>query len=501
MKRNDAGVNRCWLRFALTASIAAAWWPAAALADEREAEIADGRQLFERQFESTEPVPGRGDGLGPVFNHVSCVSCHQQGGIGGSGPVDVNAAMLSVDLTRLDTQANHSRLMKLLQAIHPGFVTDAGDISTSVILHRFGTDPRYGSLRAGLVGAAIPFKPDADERSAVQQSLSKKPVQLAKGTRSVRLVVSQRNTTPLFGAGLIDQIPDSALHALALSQSKHPEVSGRVAPIGLEKVGRFGWRGQTEHLHDFVLGACANELGLEVPGTPQPLDPLRPEYKPAWLDLSGPECKSLTTFVAALPAPKFVPPESDDQKEVALHGEKVFSKVGCAVCHVETVGPARGVYSDLLLHDLGPALADPVLAKPTLVPSRQQLTSSENILTQPGRPTQMQTQPQYYGGVTIRSATFASDSAATTFQTVNRRTALQTDFQPLPSNLSQEWRTPPLWGLADSGPYLHDGRAATVVEAIALHGGEAEGARQRYFALSVADRMALLEFLGRLQAP
>src|SRR5206468_8304413 len=47
------------------------------------------------------------------------------------------------------------------------------------------------------------------------------------------------------------------------SDLKLGDVSGRVPPIGPDKVGRFGWRGQQEHLHDFVLGACANELGLE----------------------------------------------------------------------------------------------------------------------------------------------------------------------------------------------------------------------------------------------
>jgi CxxC motif-containing protein (DUF1111 family) len=67
--------------------------------------------------------------------------------------------------------------------------------------------------------------------------------------------------------------------------------------------------------------------------------------------------------------------------------------------------------------------------------------------------------------------------------------------------LDREWRTPPLWGVADSAPYLHDGRAGTLVEAIALHGGEAEQVSRRFVALPAADRMAMVEFLSCLKAP
>jgi hypothetical protein len=74
-------------------------------------------------------------------------------------------------------------------------------------------------------------------------------------------------------------------------------------------------------------------------------------------------------------------------------------------------------------------------------------------------------------------------------------------FGPAPTNLAQEWRTPPLWGVADSAPYLHDGRAATLLEAIVLHGGEAKPCTERFLALPAGDRMAILEFLGCLKAP
>jgi CxxC motif-containing protein (DUF1111 family) len=64
----------------------------------------------------------------------------------------------------------------------------------------------------------------------------------------------------------------------------------------------------------------------------------------------------------------------------------------------------------------------------------------------------------------------------------------------------QEWRTPPLWGLRDSAPYLHDGRAATIEQAIALHGGEGENSARRYFRLKPAERLQLTLFLSSLTA-
>jgi hypothetical protein len=63
-----------------------------------------------------------------------------------------------------------------------------------------------------------------------------------------------------------------------------------------------------------------------------------------------------------------------------------------------------------------------------------------------------------------------------------------------------EWRTAPLWGVADSAPYLHDGRASTIDDAIRLHGGEAEKTTTRYTRLAPGDRKALLTFLSSLTA-
>jgi CxxC motif-containing protein (DUF1111 family) len=121
------------------------------------------------------------------------------------------------------------------------------------------------------------------------------------------------------------------------------------------------------------------------------------------------------------------------------------------------VARVNGIYSDLLLHDMGPKLSDPAPAV---------------------SPTQRFSFGSGYGGGSISIASTANVS-----------------------ELQREWRTPPLWGVRDSGPYLHDGRAATLEEAIAWHGGEAEVSAQKFSELLATDRAYLIAFLNTLVAP
>ena len=66
---------------------------------------------------------------------------------------------------------------------------------------------------------------------------------------------------------------------------------------------------------------------------------------------------------------------------------------------------------------------------------------------------------------------------------------------------SQEWRTPPLWGFRDSGPYLHDGRAQTLEQAVAMHGGQGAASALKFFELSPKERLQVEAFLKSLVAP
>src|SRR5688500_641192 len=111
---------------------------AAAPAAELEEAVQQGRALFERQWISGELSTLGGDGLGPVFNHVSCAACHRQGGLGGSGPIDVNAVMLSVSVPKLPEAPQRREFLAALKAAHSGFVSAGGDIRPNLIVHRFG---------------------------------------------------------------------------------------------------------------------------------------------------------------------------------------------------------------------------------------------------------------------------------------------------------------------------------------------------------------------------
>jgi CxxC motif-containing protein (DUF1111 family) len=272
----------------------------------------------------------------------------------------------------------------------------------------------------------------------------------------VPLSQSQRNTPALFGAGLIEHVSDSVLFALEgrpeLSR-RFPEIQGRLMRLRDGRIGRFGWKAQTASLDEFVRGACSNELGLEVPGHHQVMMERVFDPSTLQLDLSEEQCQQMIAYVRQLPAPVVRPTGSG---AAVIRGRKVFESIGCAECHRPVLGFLRGAYTDLMLHDMGPELG----------------ASGGG-----------------YG---------ASSSSSVTPVEIARG--------PGPGSRSgeataREWRTPPLWGLRDSAPYLHDGRARTMRDAIALHGGEAEKTRERFQKLSRYDAAALVRFLATLAAP
>ena len=197
------------------------------------------------------------------------------------------------------------------------------------------------------------------------------------------------------------------------------------------RAGRFGWKASVASLHEFTLQACSSELGLEVPGFARAAPPWKSDYKAPGIDLTREQCDTLTRFVASLPRPGVRPADSTEQAGAIERGRQLFTSVGCAVCHRPKLGDVDGIYSDLLLHDMGSQLSDS-------------------------------------GSYTVLEPEIASKDKSKQPRAANER----------------EWRTPPLWGLRDSAPYLHDGRAATVADAVALHGGEGLAAARAYKRLS-----------------
>src|SRR5262245_2567750 len=267
---------------ALSVVLATGWGmvPAALAADEIEV----GRTLFEHKWVASDPLCPSGDGLGPMHNADSCIACHNLGGSGGAGSAEHNVDLLSFVPGKEDS-SNSKRLSALRSRagkVHPDFVRGAA----TIVFHKFSTEPQYERLRMEVLGFKLPGNLQSNRATVIRRNAAEKlekepPVSdLSRGT-GVPFRMSHRNTPSLFGAGLIDSIPNEILLDLARQQSvRSPQTAGRPARPSGRDVGRFGWRGQVATLHEFVVSACAIELGLENPKHPQSNDPLASKRSP-----------------------------------------------------------------------------------------------------------------------------------------------------------------------------------------------------------------------------
>ncbi len=471
----------------------------------------DGREL-------TSMLPA--DGLGPMHNAVSCAACHPGGGASG---VNHNVTQITVDprspffdqpMDRGGRGAAASSDMDFF----PGLVS-GNILSFNTVVHDLSTRPGYEFIRQRLsVGVPNGLQPEwfsPQERTV--DAIAKQPV-VAGRYGTLDYYLSQRNSPALHGMGDIEKISMNRLQAVSQSQTRSSggTISGRVA-------GKYGWRGQVNTLSDFVAGACATELGLNVAGTSQQAnDPADPHYLSLASDISTTQVAELTSYVADLPAPSKQLLSLEERKQVRL-GEQVFNSVGCADCHIADLPPARGIFSDLLLHDMGPELQDPFPAS-----AYQQISTHSDAPASlyQNRYGSGETSPYRTGSPPNRAGpppnrrrsaprVVSSLVPAGTPQAIAMDYPEQPQFPRGDANeadlnglhrfswdaLQREWKTPPLWGVADSAPYLHDGRAETLTDAIQWHGGEADESKRKFFELKEDQKELLLAFLENLNAP
>jgi CxxC motif-containing protein (DUF1111 family) len=327
------------------------------------------------------------------------------------------------------------------------------------VVHGFATSEKYRETLS-LVDPSLPAisQPKVGQIVATagprQGGANDVPLTIPTNVR-----LSQRNTPALFGVGLIDSISDRDIianerqqrvrHGMAPGDGETLQV-GRALRLANGQIGRFGWKAHTAHLSDFVQAACANELGLGNPGHDQPQSMANALYRPPGADLTQQQCDQLTAFVAALPRPVERLPVEPNEKANAVRGKHLFATIGCANCHTPNLGGVEGIYSDLLLHRMGATLEGG---------------------------------SSYYGAPVPTSPTTPTTSSEAA------------------RALPDEWRTPPLWGVADSAPYLHDGRATTLEEAIEQHGGQAAGSARQFRDLRSFEQQQVLAFLHTLRAP
>jgi CxxC motif-containing protein (DUF1111 family) len=481
--------------------------------DQDKQRLTAGKELFTREWLQGDKRSYAGDGLGPVFNARSCLACHNQGGVGGAGGKQANATLVSAFVTRDPIHRGmlvsaETRPKGILATFFPSIAQNLDSVkplkqpdraklaeihpalrtANSFPLHRFGVDKEFTNWRLDLFGDPLG---DSDLETGIFSFLNESPNvpgfphTKKVGDATVELVLSERNTPALFGVGLIDQILDRVLEEVAAEQAKAAKarpldkpsspdslmkgqaalpLAGRAARLKDGRIGRFGWKANVATLREFTLQACSNEIGLEVPGFPRAVPAWKKNYKAPGLDLSAEQCDQLIHFVAFLLPPASRPPETPQHATEIAAGKKHFGEIGCATCHRPKLGNVDGIYSDLLLHDMGQLLSDDGAYGTSI-----QGVASGDMLPLPTRsentpPEAREKLPKFGAG-------------------------------------SREWRTPPLWGLRDSAPYLHDGRANTVADAVANHGGEGLPAAEAFFALSQRERQQVELFLQSLAAP
>jgi CxxC motif-containing protein (DUF1111 family) len=259
------------------------------------------------------------------------------------------------------------------------------------------------------------------------------------------------NTPALFGLGEIDRIRSFAIRTQAFNRALrttaqefdlkfHSTPAGRVRVLTDGRIGKFGWKAQFATLKEFVAAACAGELGLSNPLKKQHVPQEYREDTDAKLDMNRSQFASLVAYVEHLPAPRREFPSDPTERSTVERGEALFAKVGCADCHTPDLDGVKGVYSDFCLHSLTDHESGGYVKQPDV--------------------------------------------------------SLPEDHPKL-----DEWKTPPLWGVADSGPYFHDGASPSLEKAIQRHGGDGRHVRQRYNELQQEERQAIIVFLRTLKAP
>lgn len=392
-------------------------------------ELGDGG--VEETFVSA-PAPVN-SGLGPIFSNVSCLSCHHNDGKGTPTAGLVNSSLL-IRLSMPGSDPHGGPLPV------PGFGGQLQDLAG------FGRQPE---AKVNISYTEIPVTLADGEIVRLRNplyTLSNPYIPMPAG-----YMMSPRMAPPFFGLGLLQNIPEATLLRFADENDADGDgISGRPNYVwdayeGKRMIGRFGLKANTATLLTQVAAAYNQDMGVTnyvFPeessfGQPQ-YDGLNDDVELADFILNG------TVFyikTLAVPARRIV------TDPVALQGENIFKQISCANCHIPTIQTGVDVtlkaisnqrihpYTDLLLHDMGPGLAD----------NRPDFLADGNEWKTPA-----------LWGIGL-------------FERTN--------------------------GIPF---YLHDGRARTIEEAILWHGGEAESSKNQFIQLSTSDRKALVKFIKSL---
>ena len=396
---------------------------------------------------------GANNGLGPRFNSNQCLSCHAQPAIGGTSPAQNPLPAIGA----LDGATNAT----------PWFIAPNGPVREARFQKSNGVAD--GNVHAIFV---ITGRSDAKGCNIAQENFlpAGNPVTGRGGNPNIIF----RIPTPVFGAGLIESIPGSAIlanmqantsekRAMGILGRANSILSGNVNLSGNDgTITRFGWKAQNKSLIMFAGEAYNVEMGISNQLFPQerdetpscnfvatPNDALN-FTTPATTATSNPavisDIEAFANFMRML-----APPAPAPDTPSIVNGRALFTKAGCAHCHTPSFTTSKmiasgssttpsaalsnqtaNLYSDLLVHHMGNGLAD---------------------------------------GITQGAAG------------------------------PDEFRTAPLWGVGQRVFFLHDGRASNLLEAIRAHkskGSEANQVIERFDRLGTREQQDILNFLRAL---
>ncbi len=397
---------------------------------------------------------GANNGLGPRFNSNQCFSCHSQPNMGGTSP----ATNPLPEVAALNGAKNKV----------PWFIVPNGPIREARFKKSNGdADGEVHDL------FAITGRADAPGCKIAQFDFlpAGNPLTGQGGNQNIIF----RIPTPVFGAGLIEGIPDSAILAnmqanasakseLGIHGHVNAHLSGNVNLSGNDgTITRFGWKAQNKSLLMFAGEAYNVEMGIsnqlfpqerdETPScifTPTPNDTLNFTTTPPATGISNPavisDIEAFANFMRMLAPPTPAPPTPSSEK-----GREFFAKVGCVHCHT----------------------------------------------------------PSFTTGSMIASGSATSPSAALSHQTANLFSDLLVHHmgERLADGITQgsagpdEFRTAPLWGVGQRVFFLHDGRTSNLVDAIRAHqsrGSEANKVVEHFNKLTVQQQQDIIDFLRSL---
>lgn len=412
-------------------------YPARVLTARERRAFAVGNAFFKDNWVAApSSTPGR-DGLGPLFNARSCSACHLRDGRSqppAPGALETSGLLIRLGLATEDGPDRPHPVYgaQLQDRALPGMAPEARLVIEQEVVSGTYADGRpYELLRPiyRLVEPGYgPFGPD--------------------------LRVGARVAPQLIGMGLLEAIPAAQIVRGADPEDQDGDgISGRAHWVssladGSRQLGRFGWKATRASVRDQTADAFRHDIGITSPlfptesTTPVQEQTLRAPHggEPELSDL---KLNRVTFYTQTLA----VPEQRRPRDPLVRQGARLFATLRCNACHVPewTTGPKAVVaaysrqtirpFTDLLLHDMGPALAD-------------QKRDGD------ARPQEWRTPPLWGLGL---------------IEEVNGHTR-----------------------------YLHDGRARNLEEAVLWHGGEAEASRKAFMARPAKDRDALLAFLYSL---